>query len=387
MSSKQARIWTSANVVTVVRIVFVPMLMVVMLAPWEQLFGLDSSDHLVKPLVSTALFLILSATDGVDGYLARSRNEVTDFGKFMDPLADKLLVIAPFLALTEIGILPSWVSFIVLFREFMISGLRMLAASKGTVIAASWYGKAKTVTQMIAISLFLITDAIVQLVGPAAQTPAVVLSWIALILSLILALVSLGDYFLKSRALLFAKTEPEAVLELSSEIDSDLPCVSYEQLKVLATKTLEIARQKGVSLGTAESLTGGLISASFTAIPGSSDTFVGGVASYMYQAKERVLGVSESYLSEHGAVEESVALQMALGAKNALACDFAVSVTGIAGPGGEEPGKPVGTVWMAVSGPQTTFTQRFCFTGTRDEVRCKTVAASLLALQQELLEY
>lgn len=79
----------------------------------------------------------MSLTDSVDGYLARSRNEVTDFGKFMDPLADKILVFAALIALVELGVLPSWVVLVILIREFIIAGVRMLAASKGVVIAAS----------------------------------------------------------------------------------------------------------------------------------------------------------------------------------------------------------------------------------------------------------
>ena len=83
------------------------------------------------------IFLVLSLTDSVDGYLARSRNEITDFGKFMDPLADKILVFAALVALIELHVLPSWVVLIILMREFIVAGVRMLAASKGMVIAAS----------------------------------------------------------------------------------------------------------------------------------------------------------------------------------------------------------------------------------------------------------
>ena len=83
------------------------------------------------------IFVVLSLTDSVDGYLARSRNEVTNFGKFMDPLADKILVFAALVALVELHVLPSWVVLVILMREFIVAGVRMLAASKGMVIAAS----------------------------------------------------------------------------------------------------------------------------------------------------------------------------------------------------------------------------------------------------------
>ena len=97
----------------------------------------------------------------MDGYLARSRNEVTTFGKFLDPLADKLLVTAALLALIEMNVLPAWIAFIIIAREFIVSGLRMVASAEGSVIAASWYGKLKTVLQIAAILLFIVKDSIV----------------------------------------------------------------------------------------------------------------------------------------------------------------------------------------------------------------------------------
>lgn len=92
--------------------------------------------------------------------MARSRGEVTDFGKFLDPLADKILVAAALIALVELGDLPSWVVLVILMREFIVSGVRMLAAAEGLVVAASWYGKVKTVLQILAIILFILKDAL-----------------------------------------------------------------------------------------------------------------------------------------------------------------------------------------------------------------------------------
>ena len=110
---------------------------------------------------------MISCTDWLDGYLARSRNEVTAFGKFMDPLADKILVTAALLALIELGTLPSWVVLIIVAREFIVSGVRMVAANEGVVIAASYQGKFKTVFQMIAIVMFTVKDS--HMVGSAGQ--------------------------------------------------------------------------------------------------------------------------------------------------------------------------------------------------------------------------
>ncbi len=390
--SAAATTWTPANTVTVIRIIGVPFLVLAMLAPWDDFFGGALLASSIKPWVCAALFLLLSFSDFLDGYLARSRNEVTTFGKFMDPLADKLLVIAVFLVMVQTGQLPAWVPLIVLFREFLVSGLRMMAAAKGLVIAASWYGKAKTVTQMIAIVLFILIDALPAVLGEQFAEPIFVLAWIVLVVSLVLTILSMIDYFMKSKSAFDddshentddEDTDSRHALALSDN-DIDLPLIDEASLYQLASDTLSKAREKGLSLGSAESLTGGMISAALTAVPGSSDTFFGGVASYAFSVKAHVLGVEEQRLDDEGAVNEWTAREMAEGAREALACSIVVSVTGIAGPGGEEPGKPVGTVWTAVSSAQGTCARKFVFMGDRQQVRMKTTAAALLLFRNTI---
>ena len=106
----------------------------------------------VTMLLMDLVFIIASITDKLDGYIARSRNQITTFGKFLDPIADKILVLAAMLILVEMNKLPAWIPVVVLFREFLVSGYRLLAVEKGgQVIAASFWGKLKTVTQMLAI--------------------------------------------------------------------------------------------------------------------------------------------------------------------------------------------------------------------------------------------
>lgn len=135
-----------ANKLTLMRIILVPIFLVFITArsiPYGR-------------SIATAIFIIAALTDKLDGYIARSRNQVTRFGKLMDPLADKLLVCAALVSLVEFHILPGWVAMIIIAREFAVTGLRTVAAAEGIVIAASKWGKAKTVVQIIAILMALI---------------------------------------------------------------------------------------------------------------------------------------------------------------------------------------------------------------------------------------
>ncbi len=138
--------------------------------------------------IALAIFIIASLTDYFDGYLARKNHLVTNFGKFMDPLADKLLVSAAFVCLVGMGKLPAWIVIVIISREFAISGFRLIAADNGIVIAASWWGKFKTVSQMIMIIL-LIAD-----FGGIFDVLEQAFIWIALILTI----VSLIDYIKKN---------------------------------------------------------------------------------------------------------------------------------------------------------------------------------------------
>lgn len=376
------KLWTPANIVTLLRICLVPVFVVAIISPWPAYFGLDSSSA-VKSWVAAAIFILLAATDGVDGYLARSRGEVSDFGKFMDPLADKILVAAALLSLIELGVLPSWPALIILTREFIVSGIRMVAASKGTVIAASWYGKAKTVTQIIAIVLFIVKDSVVH-IDPleALYSPLYLVSWVVMIVALILTVISMLDYFVKARELLgFVPKGSSENNELSADPMTISARFDDEALYAKAKVVIETALERGVTIGCAESLTGGMISASLTAVPGSSQVVKGCIVSYVNEVKKDVLDVPCDVLDSQGAVNGDTAKAMAEGAVASLGCDIAVAVTGIAGPGGAEPGKPVGTVWMAVcrSGSSALATVSH-YDGDRDNVRRQTVSAALDAL-------
>ncbi|MDO4487891.1 MAG: CDP-diacylglycerol--glycerol-3-phosphate 3-phosphatidyltransferase [Eubacteriales bacterium] len=140
--------------------------------------------------IALAIFAIASFTDFLDGYIARKRKLVTNFGKFMDPLADKLLVCSAFILLSTEGSLPVWVTLIVIAREFIISGFRLVASDNGVVIAASYWGKFKTTSQML-LCLVLIHPTLPVILGN-------VVVWILIIVSTLLSLISLVDYMVKN---------------------------------------------------------------------------------------------------------------------------------------------------------------------------------------------
>jgi CDP-diacylglycerol--glycerol-3-phosphate 3-phosphatidyltransferase len=381
-SSSAPKIWTPANIVTVIRICLVPVFVVVLLSPWPEWFGVEALvAPNIKSCIAAGLFILISCTDWIDGYLARSRGEVTDFGKFMDPLADKILVAAALLALIELGVLPAWPVLIILTREFIVSGVRMMAAAEGEVIAASMYGKFKTVFQIIAIVLFLIKDILLP-VQEANQSPQFlyILAWIVMVVALILTIVSMVDYVSKARHLFgFARKVNKKKLQANSATED-----AQHEIVITPANVIDSARSKGLKISCAESLTGGLISAELTSVSGSSDVFLGGIVSYAISAKNQLLDVDSHLLSVAGAVDGRVAEQMAKGSAEKFGADIAVAVTGIAGPGGQEPGKPVGTVWFGVCVNGKTASEIKHFDGLREDVRQQTVTHALELFSQNI---
>ena len=167
------------NKITMARIIMIPFFIIALLVNFP-----------FHEPIAVVIFIVASASDAVDGHLARSRNLITDVGKFMDPLADKLLTCSAFICLVELQMIPSWVVIIIIAREFAITGLRTLAASDGIVIAASKWGKAKTISQMIAIIALLLVN------WPVMAFPALLLFGnIMVYVALALTLISGIDYF------------------------------------------------------------------------------------------------------------------------------------------------------------------------------------------------
>ena len=143
--------------------------------------------------IALVIFVAASLTDTLDGYLARKYNLVTNFGKFMDPLADKLLVSSAMICLIQMDKLPAWIVIVIISREFIISGFRLVAADNGIVIAASYWGKFKTVSQMILIILM-----IMDIQNPVFQT----LITVFIVIAVALTIISLADYIVKNKKVL-----------------------------------------------------------------------------------------------------------------------------------------------------------------------------------------
>lgn len=170
------------NMLTILRVILIPFFVVFLL--------LDITPF--DKYIALLIFVAASLTDMLDGYLARKNHQVTNFGKFMDPLADKLLVCTALICLMDLDRLPSLAVIVIIAREFIISGFRLVASDNGIVIAASWWGKSKTICQMIMI-IVLILD-----LGGSFHILENILIW----LSVILTLVSLVDYVLKNKQVL-----------------------------------------------------------------------------------------------------------------------------------------------------------------------------------------
>ncbi len=156
-------------------------------------------------------------------------------------------------------------------------------------------------------------------------------------------------------------------------------------MKNIEIALCELMTERKIKLATAESCTGGLIAQKITSVPGASECFDCGVVTYSNQQKQKLLGVSSETLEKFGAVSEETALQMCEGVKRLANSDFGISVTGIAGPGGGTPDKPVGTVWIGICGKNIHKAQKFLFAGDRNQVRESTANAALEMVKEAIL--
>ena len=184
---------TLASKITLVRVAMIPAFMVTMY--------LSGGAPGMWMYISLAIFIIASLTDSLDGYIARHYNQVTDFGKFLDPLADKLLVIAAMCMFCQWGVFPAWALMIVLTREFAVTGLRLIAVQKGHVIAAGWSGKVKTASTMVGLCVMM------------ALPGAAVLNWVVIGVIVLTTVYSGVEYFIRTGSA-FGAEKGSAVIPL-----------------------------------------------------------------------------------------------------------------------------------------------------------------------------
>ena len=190
------------NKLTLLRILIVPIIVII---PFFRvlnetiLFTIDNSfsktSFSLANLLVLVFFIIASVTDYLDGHLARKNNQITDFGKLMDPLADKILVVATLIVLLEWGRMYGWAIILIVAREFLVTGIRQLGVAKGQVIAASYFGKAKTVTQMITIIYLLVF-------APNFNSVTGIIGFSLIILATLLTIASGLDYVIKNKNLI-----------------------------------------------------------------------------------------------------------------------------------------------------------------------------------------
>ncbi|GGN90174.1 CDP-diacylglycerol--glycerol-3-phosphate 3-phosphatidyltransferase [Saccharibacillus kuerlensis] len=186
------------NRITVSRILLIPIMMIFLLAELPFLpkpiiwYGVELD---WGQLIACIIFVVAACTDGIDGYIARSRNLVTSLGKLLDPLADKLLVSAAFISLVQMDKMAAWMAIVIISREFAVTGLRQIALLEGAVMAAGAGGKIKTVLQIVAIVLLLLNNLPFELWGIPADT---IFVWAAVIVTIYSGV----DYFIRNRRLL-----------------------------------------------------------------------------------------------------------------------------------------------------------------------------------------
>ena len=328
------------NALTLSRLVAIPPLMVLLLVQFPY-----------HDQVAALVFVVFSLTDTMDGQLARRQNKVSDLGKFLDPLADKLFVVSVLIVLVQEGLVAAWVVVVIFARELLITLLRTVAAGRGHSIPAAPLGKTKTVGQVAAVVLLILSRPYPWL-GLSAT--------LAVALALVFTVSSGADYVWRWRRLLlggFDRTADGTPWGGARGADATV----YPQARELG----EAFQEAGVTLSLAESCTAGLVAALVTDQTGSSAYFLGGVVTYSDQAKRDLLGVDADLLDRHGAVSAPVAEAMANGARSRFGSSIAAAITGIAGPEADGSEKPVGLTYIAISGGSGVAAHEYRFSGDR----------------------
>jgi CDP-diacylglycerol--glycerol-3-phosphate 3-phosphatidyltransferase len=327
------------NALTLSRLAAIPLLMVLLIVRF------DGHDQ-----IAAVLFVVFSFTDTLDGQIARRRGLVSDLGKFLDPLADKLFVLSVLIVLVQEGLVAAWVVVLIFSRELLITILRSVGATQGRVIAAAPMGKTKTATQMAAVVLLILQRPYPSLV-PFAE--------LAVGIAIIFTVGSGIDYMWRFRHVVW----PAAGGNVRSMPSGGAPG-SESPVDPLARELGSLLAQSRLTISVAESCTGGMLGSLITDQPGSSAYFMGGVIAYADEVKRAQIGVPAELLAQHGAVSREVAIAMADGVRMRFATTIAASITGVAGPDAEGD-KPVGLTYIAVATPRGTTCNEYMFSGDR----------------------
>jgi CDP-diacylglycerol--glycerol-3-phosphate 3-phosphatidyltransferase len=327
------------NALTLSRLAAIPLLMILLIVRF------DGHDQ-----IAAVLFVAFSFTDTLDGQIARRRGTVSNLGKFLDPLADKLFVLSVLIVLVQEGLVAAWVVVVIFSRELLITILRSVGASQGRVIAAAPMGKTKTAMQMAAVVLLILQRPYPQVV-PLAD--------LAVGVAIIFTIGSGVDYLWRFRHVVWP-----AARETAGAAPSAVAPGSEAPVDALARELGGLLVKGRLTLSVAESCTGGLLASLVTDQPGSSAYFMGGVVAYADEVKRAQLGVPEGVLTQHGAVSREVALAMAEGVRSRFATNLAASITGIAGPDAQG-SKPAGLTYIAVATPHGTSCHEYMFKGDR----------------------
>ncbi len=349
------------NLLTVSRLAAIPVLMALLIVRFN---GHDE--------LAAGLFIVFSLTDILDGQIARRRGTVSDLGKFLDPLADKLFVLSVLIVLVQEGLVAAWVVVVIFSRELLITILRSVGASQGRVVAAAPLGKTKTVMQMAAVALLILQRPYPVLVPAAALVVAV---------AVVFTIGSGIDYLWRFRHLI--RPVDSASLTAWAVPSGGAPG-SESPVDPLTRELGVLLVESRLTLSAAESCTGGLLASLVTDQPGSSAYFVGGVVAYADDIKRDHLGVPAALLKRHGAVSREVALAMAEGIRSRFATTIAVSITGIAGPESDGSDKPVGLTYIAIAAAHGSSCHEYTFSGDRWSNRRQAAGQALRLLIEEV---
>ena len=348
------------NALTLSRLVAIPPLMVLLMVRFP---GHDQ--------LAAALFSVFSITDMLDGKIARQRGTVSDFGKFLDPLADKLFVLSVLIVLVQEGLVAAWIVVVIFSRELLITILRSVAAAQGRVISAAPLGKTKTVMQMGAVTLLILQR----------PYPAMVpIAYVAVGIAILFTIWSGLDYLWRFRHLIMPSNSGRGTERAGPSGGAP---EAEESNEAAGQELGDHMRRGGLTVSVAESCTGGMVGALITDRPGSSSYFLGGVIAYSDDVKRDQLGVSPALMERVGAVSAEVAKAMAEGARSRFGTDLAVGVTGIAGPDSDGSNKPVGLTYIAVASARGTVSREFRFSGDRASNRRQAALQALRLLAEE----